>query len=148
MGSISSYVEYFRKIAEEHPDINGFYMMDVNEVINGLRSTIKYPALILEPISGRYTASNIDNVLEVIDGGFMIIDHLDNPDDFEGEIALLDRMKEVGDQVVSRVLLNANNIRSSFSIKIDTVSFQSIGPVYESDFGIAFSFTTSIITDF
>src|SRR5512133_4045817 len=102
MGSISSYIEYFRKIATEHKDINGFYMMDINEILDGLRSTVKYPALILENPSGSYVASNLDNPLEVINGGFLIIDHLQYPDDFQGEIVLIDRTKQIGHQVIAR----------------------------------------------
>jgi hypothetical protein len=76
MADISSYIEYFRKIANEHKEINGFYMMDINEILDGLRSNVKYPAMILENISGSYLASNLDNPLEVINGGFLIIDHI------------------------------------------------------------------------
>jgi hypothetical protein len=54
MGNISNYFEYFRTIAEEHPEINGFYMMDINEVLDGMRISVKYPALILENLSGSY----------------------------------------------------------------------------------------------
>ena len=92
MADISSYIEYFRQIATEHKEINGFYMMDINEILDGLRSTVRYPALILENLSGSYMASNLDNPLEVINGGFLIIDHLPNPDDFQGEVAIIDQM--------------------------------------------------------
>ena len=104
MEDISSYIEYFRRIAAEHKDINGFYMMDINEILDGLRSTIKYPALILENLSGSYMASNLDNPLEIINGGFLIIDHLPNPDDFQGEMTLIDRMKQIGHQIITRML--------------------------------------------
>ena len=47
MTDINSYVEYFRTLAREHKEINDFYMMDINEILDGLRSTVQYPALIL-----------------------------------------------------------------------------------------------------
>jgi len=145
MADISSYIEYFRKVAAEHKDIKGFYMMDINEILDGLRSTVKYPAMILENLSGAYMASNLDNPLEVINGGFLIIDHLPNPDDFQGEVIIIDRMKEIGTQVIARILhdkmkceLLAEKAIPGFDI--NSVSFEVIGPVFDSDFGLFFSF--------
>ena len=84
MTDINSYVEYFRTLAREHKEINDFYMMDINEPLDALRSNIKYPALILTSLSGNFEASNLDNILDLINGGFLIIGHLDQIDDFSG----------------------------------------------------------------
>ena len=153
MADISSYIEYFRRIATEHKEINGFYMMDINEILDGLRSTIKYPTLILENLSGRYLASNIDNPLEVINGGFMIIDHLPNPDDFQGEVVIIDRMKQIGHQVIARMLhdhlkceLLAEKAIPGFDL--NTVAFEVIGPVFDDDFGIMYTFSLLRIIEF
>jgi hypothetical protein len=145
MGSISSYIEYFRRIADENKDINGFYMMDINEILEGLRTTIKYPALILENVSGNYVASNLDNPLEVINGGFMIIDHLPNPDDFQGEGVIIDRMKEIGHQVIIRMLNDKTKCeplaeKAIPGFDMNSVSFEVVGPVFDNDFGILFSY--------
>ena len=144
MANISSYIEYFRRIAYEHKEINGFYMMDINEIVDGLRSTVKYPALILENLSGSYMASNLDNPLEVINGGFLIIDHLPNPDDFQGEMVIIDRMKQIGHQVIVRMLndkmkceLQAEKAIPGFDV--NAVSFEVVGPVFDNDFGLMFS---------
>lgn len=147
MGSISSYIEYFRKIATEHKDINGFYMMDINEILDGLRSTVKYPALILENLSGSYMASNLDNPLEVINGGFLIIDHLQNPDDFQGEVAIIDRMKQIGHQVIARMLQDKMKCeplaeKAIPGFDLNTVTFEVVGPVFDDDFGLLFSLKT------
>jgi len=145
MADISSYIEYFRRIVDEHKEINGFYMMDINEILDGLRSTVRYPALILENLSGSYIASNLDNLLEVINGGFLIIDHLPNPDDFQGEMLLIDRMKEIGHQIILRMLDDKMRCEPSAEkaipgFDINSVSFEVIGPVFDSDFGLFFSF--------
>ena len=60
--------------------------------------------MIWENLSGSYMASNLDNPLEVINGGFLIIDHLPKPDDFQGEVVIIDRMKQIGHQVIARML--------------------------------------------
>ena len=89
MTDINSYVEYFHNLAREHNGINDFYMMDINEPLDALRSNIKYHALILTSISGNFEASNPDNILDLINGGFLIIGHLDQIDDFSGEVQIL-----------------------------------------------------------
>jgi hypothetical protein len=150
MADINSYIEYFRKIATEHKDINGFYMMDINEILDGLRSTVKYPALILENLSGSYMASNLDNPLEVINGGFLIIDHLPNPDDFPGEAVIIDRMKQIGHEIIARMLhdhlkceLLAEKAIPGFDV--NTVGFEVVGPVFDNDFGVSYSFKLQLL---
>jgi len=153
MADIRSYIEYFRMIAAEHKEINGFYMMDINEILDGLRSTVKYPALILENLSGSYMASNLDNPLEVINGGFLIIDHLKNPDDFPGEVVIIDRMKQIGQQVISRMLhdkmmceILAEKAIPGFDL--NTVTFEVVGPVFDNDCGVLYSFKITNLIDF
>ncbi len=152
MADISSYIEYFRRLVTEHKEINGFYMMDINEILDGLRSTVKYPALILENISGSYLASNLDNPLEVINGGFLIIDHLPNQDDFQGEVVIIDRMKQIGHQVITRMLydqlkceLLAEKAIPGFDL--NTVTFEVVGPVFDGDFGVLFLYKIIDILD-
>ena len=145
MADISSYIEYFRKITTEHKEINGFYMMDINEILDGLRSTVKYPALILENLSGSYLASNLDNPLEVINGGFLIVDHLPNPDDFQGEVVIIDRMKQIGHQVIVRMLHDKMKCeplaeKAIPGFDLNTVNYEVIGPIFDFSFGITFSF--------
>jgi len=119
-------------------------MMDINEILDGLRSTVKYPAMILENLSGSFIASNLDNPLEVINGGFLIIDHLPNPDDFLGEVALIDRMKEIGQQVIARMLYDKLKCeplaqKAIPGFDVNTVTFEIIGPVFDNDYGIIFT---------
>ena len=145
MAGISSYIEYFRKIAAEHKEINGFCMIDINEILNGLRSTVKYPALILENLSGSYMVSNLDNPLEVINGGFLIIDHLPNPDDFQGEMALIDRMTHIGHHVIARMLHDKMECvplaeKAIPGFDVNTVGFEVVGPVFDNDYGILYTF--------
>jgi len=104
MGTISRYIEYFRKITQEHPDTNSFYMMDINEPLDARRSTIKYPALILTSLSGSFEASNLDNILDSVNGGFMILGHIDQVNNFFGEIQLVSKMKQIGADVIARML--------------------------------------------
>ena len=145
MTDIDRYVEYFRKIATEHPEINDFFMMDINEPLTALRSTIKYPALILINLSGRFQASNLDNILDVIDGGFLVIDHLNQMDSFLAESALLSKTKRIGVEIISRMLhdyliCEPLAVKAIPGFDINTVSYEMMGPVFDNDFGFILSF--------
>ena len=145
MTDINSYVEYFRTLAREHKEINDFYMMDINEPLDALRSTIKYPALILTSLSGNVEAPNLDDILEVTNGGFLIIGHLAQVDDFTGEMALISKMKQIGIDIISRMLYE--HLRSELlavkaipGFNVNSVNFETLGPVFDNDFGMLYSF--------
>ena len=152
MTDISSYVEYFSKIAAEHKEINDFYMMDINEPLAALRSNIKYPALILTSLSGNFEASNLDNTLDFINGGFLIIGHLDQIDDFSGEILILGRMKEIGTDIISRMLHDHLKcellaLKAIPGFNINSVGYEMLGQVFDNDYGVMFSFRIQNLID-
>ena len=145
MTDINSYVEYFRTLAREHKEINDFYMMDINEPLAALRSNIKYPALILTSLSGNFEASNLDNILDLINGGFLIIGHLDQIDDFSGELLLLRRMKQIGTDIIARMLhdhmkCELLTLKAIPGFNIYSVSYEMLGPVFDNDYGVLFAF--------
>jgi len=145
MTDINSYVEYFRNIAAEHKEINDFYMMDINEPLAALRSNIKYPALILTSLSGNFEASNLDNILDSVNGGFLIIGHLDQIDDFSGEMQLVSKMKQIGIDVISKMLhdhlkCEPLTVKPIPGFNINSVNYEMLGPVFDNDYGVMFSF--------
>ena len=145
MTDINSYVEYFRTIAREHKEINDFYLMDINEPLAALRSNIKYPALILTSLSGNFEASNQDNILDSINAGFLIIGHLDQIDDFSGELLVLGRMKQIGTDIIARMLhdhmkCELLTVKAIPGFNINSVSYEMLGPVFDNDYGVMFSF--------
>ena len=145
MTDINSYVEYFRTLASEHKEINDFYMMDINEPLDALRSNIKYPALILTSLSGNFEVSNLDNILDLINGAFLIIGHLDQVDDFSGEMQLVSKMKQIGTDIVARMLYDHQKcellaLKAIPGFNINSVSYEILGPVFDNDFGVMFSF--------
>ena len=145
MTDINSYVEYFRTLATQHKKINDFYMMDINEPLAALRSNIKYPALILTSLSGNFEASNLDNILDSINAGFLIIGHLDQIDDFSGELLVLAKMKQIGTDIIARMLHDHMKCelltqKAIPGFNINSVSYEMLGPVFDNDFGFIYSF--------
>ena len=145
MTDLNSYVEYFRNLAREHKEINDFYMMDINEPLDALRSKIKYPALILTSLSGNFEASNLDNILDVVNGGFLIIGHLEQIDDFSGEMQLVSKMKQIGTDIIARMVndymrCELLTLKAIPGFNINSVSYDTLGPVFDNDYGVMFSF--------
>ncbi|MCX6303506.1 MAG: hypothetical protein NT040_00920 [Bacteroidetes bacterium] len=145
MTDINSYVEYFRTLAREHKEINDFYMMDINEPLDALRSTIKYPALILTSLTGSFEASHLDNILDSVNGGFLIIGHLDQIDDFSGEMLLVSKMKQIGIDIIARMLCDFQKcellaLKAIPGFNINSVSYEMLGPVFDNDYGVMYSF--------
>ena len=152
MTDINSYVEYFRTLATEHKEINDFYMMDINEPLNALRSNLKYPALILTSLSGNFEASNLDNILDLINGGFLIIGHLAQVDDFSGEMQLVSKMKQIGIDIIARMLhdymkCELLSLKAIPGFNINSVSYEMLGPVFDNDYGVMFSFKLQCCLD-
>ena len=145
MTDINSYVEYFRTLATQHKEINDFYMMDINEPLTALRSNIKYPALILTSLSGNFEASNLDNILDSINAGFLIIGSLDQIDDFSGEMLLFSKMKKIGIDIIARMLNDYTKceplaLKAIPDFNINSVNYEMLGPVFDNDFGMIFTF--------
>ena len=145
MTDINSYVDYFRTLAREHKEINDFYMMDINEPLDALRSSIKYPVLILTSLSGNFEASNLDNILDMINGGIMIIGHLNQIDDFSGEIQLVSKMKQIGTDVIARMLHDYMKceplaLKAIPGFNVNTITYEMLGPVFDNDYGLLYNF--------
>jgi hypothetical protein len=152
MTDVTSYIEYFRSLANEHKEINDFYMMDVNEPLDALRSSVKYPALILTSLSGNFEASNLDNILDIINGGFLIIGHLEKIDDFSGEMALVSQMKQIGTDIIARMLYDhlkcePLTLKAIPGFNINSVSYEMLGPVFDNDYGMMYAFKIQNTTD-
>jgi len=152
MTDINSYVEYFRTIAREHKEINDFYMMDINEPLAALRSNINYPALVLTSLSGNFEASNLDNILDLINGGFLIIGHLDKIDDFSAEMKLVSKMKQVGNDIIARMLYDylkcePLTLKAIPGFNINSVGYEMLGPVFDNDYGVMYSLKLQVCID-
>ena len=105
----------------------------------------EYPTLVLTSLSGNFEASNLDNILDLTNGGFLIIGHLDQVDDFSGEMQLVSRMKQIGTDIIARMLYDhlkcePLSLKAIPGFNINTVTYEMLGPVFDNDYGVMFSF--------
>jgi hypothetical protein len=158
MADISTYIEYFEKLAKEHKEIQHsssakhFFMMDINELLSATNSMAKYPAIVLLKLSGKAIDKKEDNRLISIEGGFLVLDHCKNIDDFATELGIFQRTFTIGMQMIARIAHDQEQPVPISSKAIpdfnpDSVRWEMIGPVFENHFGIIFRFPVSFIAD-
>jgi len=146
MTDLRDYISYFQQLACEHKDIKDFYIMDINEPLMAMRSQMQYPALILNSLAGTLKAPNLDNTLDEIKGGFLIVGQLEQLDDFPGEMLLLQHMKQIGSDIIARMLRDMRKcepraVKAIPGFNINTVQYLMVDQVFENGFGFLFTFS-------
>jgi hypothetical protein len=105
----SDLVEYFEKLASEHIEIKHtaqnkhFYRFELDEVLTGMCSNIKYPALILEAYDFNYSESNSDNIRKKRSGAFILIDKVNDMKDYNKIHEVWDKMEVIGEDLLVKM---------------------------------------------
>lgn len=151
MSHISSYIEYFKKIASEHKQIlhsateKHFFMMDINEFTGDIPYSARYPALLLLQLSGRFVDDNRDNALNELTGGFMVVDHCKKLNDYAREMEIMDESFRIGNEIIARInhdvlKCEALALKAVPGFETSKVGWEQYGPVFTNHFGTLFKF--------
>ena len=120
------------------------------EVLTGLRSDIKTPALILESYEGQLIDNKSDNFLSSREGAFMILKQV-QPDNFDQENQFLDDSERIGLEIIKRIKRDAKiypiQNRTPKIFNLSSVSWQKVGPVFDNYYGYRFTFNMGDIED-
>ena len=78
---------------------------------------------------------------------------LEQLDDFPGEMLLLEQMKQIGSDIIARMLHDYMKCESLVlkaipGFNINSVSYEMLGPVFDNDYGVMFSFKLQDCLDF
>jgi len=136
------YITYFKNLAGLHKAVRGFYIMDINEVMEDIRSDLLYPALILNSVSGFVSPNTTrDNFLSTVKSGFLVIDHLEDPGDYALEMAILHNTFSIGRQLVARILQDCSDpMAHPYQLDTSSVKFEMMDAIFNHDFGFMFTF--------
>ena len=139
---IIPYIQYFKNLASLQVSVKGFYIMDINEILEGLRAEVKYPALILNCVEGFISQnSNRDNIHNTVKSGFLIIDHLVTPGDYVAEMTILHNTFEIGTSILAKILSDSEQDGSPHvGMDIDSIKYEMVDSIFDNDFGFLFSF--------
>lgn len=151
MIKVDEYINYFRTAATNCKAIGHssnekhFYRMDISEVLDGLRSDINFPALIIENHDGQLSDLESDNPRDNVRGAFVILKKVEGNNNYDGINAVLAETLEIARQVVSKMWKDCklrNNIMSS--LDLNSFTYESlIGNMYDNCFGYRVTFALS-----
>jgi hypothetical protein len=105
----SDLVSYFEVIAGSHVELKHsakekhFFRFELDEVLTGMCSNIKYPALILEAYDFNYSESDSDNIRKNRSGAFILIDKVSDMKDYNKIHAVWDKMEEIGNDILIKM---------------------------------------------
>ncbi len=145
MIDVRDYIAYFQGIANTHKKINDFFIMDIREPVAAIRNEIRFPALILNNLSGSFRSSNLDLIVDEITGGFFVVDRLDSLEDFSAEMLILQNTKNISLDILSRMkhdLLQCLPLatKSIPGFNPSTVKYEMMDNVIDNWYGMGFSF--------
>lgn len=102
-------VSYFEQLASEHVEIRHtaldkhFYRFELDEILTGLATGLKFPALILEAYDFNYQESGSDNIRKKRSGAFILIDKVNDRKNFNRIHEVWDAMELIGDDILVRM---------------------------------------------
>jgi hypothetical protein len=138
--NITNYIGYFKDIAGRHKDIQGFYIMDINELEGDVRSKLQYPALVLTALTGDIAAGNDDNILNNLKNGFIILQHVNELNDYKAEMDAMASSFQIGLQVISKIRHDVQTCSNDLAdIDMNSIKYEMMGPVYDNDWGVMFT---------
>jgi hypothetical protein len=150
---VKNYIAYFSRLAELHKDIRGFCMMDAESAVVAMQeNALRFPCMMLETLNGRYADSHHDNPLNMISGGFMIVDRCERLNDFTLEAKILDATFAIGAQVIAKMnsdvyRRDALALSALQNFEPNQVKWQLEGPLLDNVFGTLFTFPITRIAD-
>jgi len=146
----SDYISFFEDLATKHKSIlhspteKHFFRANIEEVITGLRSKIKFPAMVLESYEVRLIDYKSDNIYMAPVGAFSIIDKVER-DNYDKENEAINTCMLIGIDIITAIREEYQNFRNNPNRKIKyfdpaTVTGYKVGPLFENCFGYRFEF--------
>ena len=135
------YIDYMKSLAGKHASTKGFYIMDINEILNDMRSDLQYPAFMLHRIDGYITMPNRDNILNTVNSGFIIVDHLAKVDHWPSMMNIYHNTFTIGREFLSRMMWDVKQNQAYFKqLFPDTIKYEMLDGIFDNDFGWLFTF--------
>jgi hypothetical protein len=153
--TIKDFVDYFENVAKGNKIIShatpqdrvAFKRIDIEDVINGIRSDLEGVSMYLESPEIKPADALSDNPRKLFKGAFLIMKPVD-VSDVDQILEALDICQTVCDQILAKILndLKKHKINSlhPFKIKgfnVGSVDMQKVGPIFGNSYGYRFTFT-------
>jgi hypothetical protein len=118
MTKYTDYTAYFEQIARDlfgHTDIEKhFFRKGLEEFLNGMVSTVNYPALLLLKYDYTYDDHGADNMMKVRTIAFIVCDHVSDQEDYTATDSACDITEVLVDKIFNRIYKDIREPRHEF----------------------------------
>jgi len=107
MTDYTDYTNYFEGLAELFCDHTSnekhFFRKGLEEFLNGMQTSVNYPALLLNRYDYKYTDNGADNVQKVRTVAFIVCDNVADMEDYTAIDTALDTVEVILDRIYNQI---------------------------------------------
>lgn len=124
-------VNYFKQLATNLNDLDGFFRMDLKEILDSFRSLDNFPCMVVESHEGDFSNSNTQQSVNTITWAFTIYTNPQH-DDYNEINTKLTTAEEIGIKILARMRHDATQPNHVLfrRFKLEDVAYSKIGPVF------------------
>lgn len=129
MSTYTDYTAYFKQLAVdligETDTEKHFFRKGLDEFLNGMSTSVNYPALLLDKYDFKYTDNGGDNIMKVRTIAFIICDHASDIEDYDRLDEITDLTEGLIDRIYNRIRQDAEEPRNEFLNDVDLGQLQA-----------------------
>ena len=119
-----------------------FCVRDAAEMLEGMTDgLLNYPILAASLETGDVKELSVDNGIDAITSGFLIVDKCEDVNDYQKIMQIFDTTKKIGLSIVSRMMFDKSNGFPVFFSELLSVKHKQYGPVFDNCYGTLFTIT-------
>ncbi len=132
MTTYLDYINYFQQIAIDllgHSDSEKhFFRKGLEEFLNGLQTSVNYPALLMDKYDFKYNDNGSDDVNKVRSIAFLLIDNAKDTEDYERIDNIYNDMELIVDKIINRIRRDIHHPKNDF-LKFSNMNNIEVTPV-------------------
>lgn len=132
-GFIVDYMQNLNSQLKDFPD-NSFFRMDIDEIFDGFRAGINFPAMSIESPEGDTKGSQVSASVISRTFAFTI---LQNPEktNYAEQNQMLDQCERIGLKILSRLRYDNTQMNNVLHQKVDLTGFSwvKVGPIFDEE---------------
>lgn len=139
----SSIIDFHKKIAIAHKQLNGFYRFNFQEITGSFRAGIQTPALLIESHSIKLdenqnkTTSFADRAIS-----FLILDFTGKADSYDRQNEVLDATEQIALDIVAYFKKLYNERDKLFqNLDLTSIAIEKVGPIFDNMYGWNVTYT-------
>jgi len=132
MTNFKDYIAYFKGLANTYlanSDINKtFFRKGLDEFLNGLKD-VNYPCMLIEKYDFKYVDNSSDDVKKRRTVAFMIVDHINDIEDYEAMDDAYDITEAIVDKIFNQIRYDRTNANQDSFVQYADVNNIEATPI-------------------